>query len=215
MYACMYTYAHVQFHLEVENLSVSSGYENVAFHKPATQSSTYSHSANPVANKAVDGNTNGIFIHASTTHTNEEAGAWWQVDLGSDLYITAVTVYNRVDCCGDRLQNFDVILRNSHGTAVQRFSHGTGVQAIFVFKLAIPSQARFVKVQLQKTGFLQLAEVQVFSGMAHQPVSISLLVVLPFCLIVCPRIVIVIKLQEDIFNASYTMMMNIVFLIFT
>jgi hypothetical protein len=34
------------------------------------------------ASYAVDGNTNGEFLNSSTTHTNIEQGAWWQVDLG-------------------------------------------------------------------------------------------------------------------------------------
>jgi hypothetical protein len=36
-----------------------------------------------VAGYAVDGNTDGEFLNKSTTHTNDEQGAWWQVDLGS------------------------------------------------------------------------------------------------------------------------------------
>ena len=85
----------------------------------------------------MDGNTDGIFNRASTTHTLREAGAWWQVDLGSELYVTAVTVYNRADCCGDRLQNFDVILSNSFGTNVRRFTHGAGVQGILSSKCPV------------------------------------------------------------------------------
>lgn len=140
------------------------GFENIALNKQATQSSTYSHSANPVAGKAVDGGTSGIFSDASTTHTNKDAGAWWEVDLGSEFDITDVTIFNRIDCCGDRLQNFDVILRDSSGVEVHRFGQGTGVQDIFVFTLTSSSRARYVKVQLRGTEYLQLAEVQVFSG---------------------------------------------------
>jgi hypothetical protein len=36
-----------------------------------------------IAGSAVDGNTDGEFLNKSTTHTNYEQGAWWQVDLGS------------------------------------------------------------------------------------------------------------------------------------
>jgi hypothetical protein len=137
---------------------------NVAFQKPANQSSTLSHSVNPVAGKAVDGNINGFFTEGFTTHTNSEAGAWWEVDLGREFYITDVAIFNRIDCCEDRLQNFDVILSNSDGTEVRRFEHGLGEQEIFTFSLTQPSRARFVKVQLRGNGVLSLAEVQVFSG---------------------------------------------------
>jgi hypothetical protein len=36
-----------------------------------------------VAGYAVDGNTDGEFLNSSTTHTKDEQGAWWRVDLGS------------------------------------------------------------------------------------------------------------------------------------
>jgi hypothetical protein len=45
--------------------------------KPATQSSTYTYSIPVVAGYAVDGNTDGKFLDGSTTHTNDEQGAWW------------------------------------------------------------------------------------------------------------------------------------------
>jgi hypothetical protein len=34
-----------------------------------------------VAGYAVDGNTDGEFLNSSTTHTKDEQGAWWRVDL--------------------------------------------------------------------------------------------------------------------------------------
>jgi hypothetical protein len=48
-----------------------------------------------VGGYAVDGNTNGKFGNASTTHTNNEQGAWWQVDLGSKKKISQIIIYNR------------------------------------------------------------------------------------------------------------------------
>jgi hypothetical protein len=44
--------------------------------------STYRYS-DPVAGYAVDGNTDGKFLNKSTSTTEYEKGAWWQVDLGS------------------------------------------------------------------------------------------------------------------------------------
>jgi hypothetical protein len=55
---------------------------NLALGKPATQSSIYPHHIIAVAGYAVDGNTDGEFLNSSTTHTKDERGAWWQVDLG-------------------------------------------------------------------------------------------------------------------------------------
>jgi cyanophycinase-like exopeptidase len=48
-----------------------------------------------IAGSAVDGNTDGEFLNKSTTHTNDEQGAWWQVDLGSRKKISQIIIYNR------------------------------------------------------------------------------------------------------------------------
>jgi hypothetical protein len=40
--------------------------------------------------------------------TNDEQGAWWQVDLGSQKKISQIIIYNRTDCCVDRLSNYQV-----------------------------------------------------------------------------------------------------------
>jgi hypothetical protein len=45
-------------------------------------------SAQNVVQYILDGNTNGEFLNSSTTHTNIEQGAWWQVDLGGKKKIT-------------------------------------------------------------------------------------------------------------------------------
>ena len=33
---------------------------------------------------------------------------WWRVDLGQDELVTEVYLVNRGDCCGDRLDNFEI-----------------------------------------------------------------------------------------------------------
>jgi hypothetical protein len=64
-------------------ITVSVGTTNLALGKHATQSSTYLHAVFAVAGYAVDGNTDGKFLNKSTSTTEYEKGAWWQVDLGS------------------------------------------------------------------------------------------------------------------------------------
>jgi hypothetical protein len=50
----------------------------------------------------------GHFIAGSVTHTNAYPRQWWEVDLGRQSEISSVPLYNRVDCCQDRLTNFEV-----------------------------------------------------------------------------------------------------------
>ncbi|VVM24599.1 hypothetical protein BSPWISOXPB_4993 [uncultured Gammaproteobacteria bacterium] len=60
----------------------------------------------------MDGNTDGYFLNKSTTHTEYAQGAWWQVDLGSKKNIKQIIIYNRTDCCVNRLSNYQVSISN-------------------------------------------------------------------------------------------------------
>ena len=88
---------------------------NLSQGKVASQSST---SFNGLASRAVDGNTNGSYRAASTTHTATEAQPWWQVDLGSNSSITHINLYNRTDdCCRSRLSDFYVLISDTPFTS--------------------------------------------------------------------------------------------------
>ncbi len=83
------------------NTSVRSNF------RPATQSSTFEFAA---ASRAVDNNTDGRYNRNSVSHTNSNANAWWQVDLGSNWGIDNVVIFNRTDCCSSRLTNYTVFV---------------------------------------------------------------------------------------------------------
>ena len=141
----------------------ASGY-NLALGKPATESSTYTYSIPVAAGYAVDGNTDGEFLNGSTTHTNIEQGAWWQVDLGSKKNINEIIIYNRIDCCANRLSNYQVSISDKAD-----FSTHTYQQDFHVapnpktnIKLDAPGkQGRYVRIQLLDKNYLSLSEVQV------------------------------------------------------
>ena len=81
-------------------------YFSVALNKPAFQSSLWpDRSRNPIASKAVDGNSESNFFHSSCSHTDiTEDKPWWAVDLEAEYLVTSVTITNRGDCCGENLQ---------------------------------------------------------------------------------------------------------------
>ncbi|WP_158501608.1 discoidin domain-containing protein [Vitiosangium sp. GDMCC 1.1324] len=147
----------------------------VARGKPATQSSTY---GTAPASRAVDGNTEGQLGAGSVTHTNNDAAAWWQVDLGDTYDITEVRVWNRTDCCAERLQNFYVFVSTVAFTSNDpEVTKGQpGVKAYLVSGVGgspttasfYQTKGRFVRVQLRGTNYLSLAEVQVFGQPAHR-----------------------------------------------
>src|SRR6185369_7503168 len=108
----------------------------------------------------------------SVTHTNQEANAWWQVDLGGPSNIFSVGIYNRTDCCGTRLGDYWVFISNTpflasdtpatlQNRAGTFASHQTAAPAPFTSINAGSFQGRYVRVQLSDTDYLSLAEVQV------------------------------------------------------
>ncbi len=58
--------------------------------KPTTQSSTFQIHGG-VSDRAVDGNTNGDYWLGSCTHTDDQAKAWWTIDLQATYAIQKVT----------------------------------------------------------------------------------------------------------------------------
>ena len=66
-----------------------------------------------VASRAVDGNTNTRYNGNSCTHTHKDAGSWWKVDLQTEAVISKVKVWNRSDCCSNRLRGFEVRVGNA------------------------------------------------------------------------------------------------------
>jgi hypothetical protein len=139
--------------------------ENVALNKPATQSSTES---GEVASKAVDGNTYGNSI----THTRHENKPWWSVDLEGAHTVKKIKLFNRLNCCQDRLTNFKVILDRVGGSQLVLQPTVAGVQDVFTFPTSVSDVVR-VTVQLNGTNYLSLAEVQVF-GWKTQSASVKL-----------------------------------------
>lgn len=146
--------------------AVSTDPVNLAEGMPAIESST----RHADATVAVDGNTDGDFHNGSVTHTDTEHQPWWQVDLQTSQSVGDVVIYNRTDCCSDRLSNFDLLVSND-GRNWQSFPYpGTASAQVTI---AVDRTARFVRVQLNGSGALSLAEVQVMSGDGNLSRSMS------------------------------------------
>ena len=89
--------------LTMAEVQVFSNDINIAPSGKATQSSNY---PNSPAAKAIDGNHNGSF--ATCSCTTEQSGAWWELDLGKSTDIDSIVVWNRTDCCPERLDNTSI-----------------------------------------------------------------------------------------------------------
>ena len=135
--------------------------ENIAAHKPASQSSI---AYGGEASRAVDGNRDNAWSHRSVTHTDFQDHSWWKVDLEKEESVGIVRIYNRGD--GDvanRLSNFDVILLDKDGNEVTR-QHIDSLNNQPTIDVQFTGvNARYVKVELNNSKTpLSLAEVEVY-----------------------------------------------------
>jgi alpha-L-fucosidase 2 len=143
---------------------------NLALNKAASQSSTGWDGA---ASRAVDGNTDGSFWDGSVTHTEYDANAWWQVDLGSVGSLSQVELFNRTDFGSERLSNFYVFVSDVPftSTSLSATQAQAGVSSYHVAgpvgastSLSINRSGRYVRIQLAGTDYLSLAEVKVMGA---------------------------------------------------
>ena len=73
----------------------------------------------------------GDKLAGSNTYTQLR---WWEVDLGADECVSEVLIYNRIDCCSERLSNSIVTLRSQGGTTLKqiRIDDATGKAEILL-----------------------------------------------------------------------------------
>ncbi|MBI5757919.1 MAG: HEAT repeat domain-containing protein, partial [Planctomycetales bacterium] len=91
--------------LTLSEVEVFSGGNNIARKGRASQKNT-AHGGD--AAKAIDGGTGGIYGSGNLTHTEENTGnPWWEVDLGEEVPLDSIVIWNRTDGdLGERLNNF-------------------------------------------------------------------------------------------------------------
>ncbi|MES2832656.1 MAG: discoidin domain-containing protein [Pseudomonadota bacterium] len=150
--------------------------KNIALNKPATQSST---AYDGLASRAVDENTNGDFTLYSVTHTATERNAWLQIDLGTSQSIDMINVWNRTDCCADRLRDFWVFVSDQpfgQDDTAAMLKEKSGVWARAGFRPNPKSsvqtggiRGRYVRIQLPgnqpiEDSSLSIAEVEVMQS---------------------------------------------------
>jgi hypothetical protein len=148
---------------------------NLALGRPATQSSDL---FGGVAARAVDGNTSGVWSGNSVTHTNNNAQPWWQVDLGAVQQLQTVRLWNRTDCCANRLSNFYVLVSDVPfaSTGLSATLAQAGVSSYHTpgpagssVSVSVNRTGRYVRVQLAATDYLALAEVEVLGVAGATP----------------------------------------------
>jgi hypothetical protein len=136
------------------------------------------------AGRAADGNTGGTWANNSVTHTNLDSLAFWEVDTLSTHHIYGVELWNRTDCCSDRLADFYVFVSSSpistrktadilkdpkvvvtyfgpsKETPLTKAARGEVDRR--TIRAPISAFGRYVQVRLKNPGYLSLAEVKVW-----------------------------------------------------
>jgi hypothetical protein len=140
---------------------------NVAPLGTASASSELSGWLGGAAAKGIDGIINGDYYNpAGIVHTNAGPQEWWQVQLNQSYTINGIDLYNRTDCCSERLNNFTVSIF-SGGTQVftqtyQSFTPTISAPNVSGMHIDVANLVGDrVKVQLNGQDYLQLAEVSV------------------------------------------------------
>ena len=91
------------------------------------------------------------------THTNKGKN-FWEVNLGKERHINLVVVYNRIDCCQNRI-NGAIVWAGKHKCGTIHYRRN--IKSYFINCNGV--EASTVRVTLDKE-YLSLAEVQVFGG---------------------------------------------------
>ena len=145
---------------------------NLALNQSASQSSTYGDGDAAIAvNGNLDGTGGPWGPSATITHTQNQNQAWWQVDLGQQADIEKLVIYNRTDCCINRLRDFYVLVSDQpFGSAsLTDLLNSPLVQSTFHSgnpgtsgDVDIVATGRYVRIQ-QSSGTrpLHMAEVEV------------------------------------------------------
>ncbi|XP_061090490.1 fucolectin-1-like [Conger conger] len=154
----------------VKSCSVPPGFteENVALRGKATQSGLLpgSEVVFSLAANAIDGNRDPDFHHGSCAHTSIGHNSWWRVDLLRSYLITSVTITNRGDCCGDRINGTQILIGDSlehNGINNARCSKIETMRAGETKTFPCPGLmvGRYVTVHLPGKNYLHLCEVEV------------------------------------------------------
>jgi hypothetical protein len=149
---------------------------NIALGKPANQSSNHSDGTHN-AGKAVDGNLS-TFSHTD----NPGSDSWWKVNLEQSYSISRITIYNRQDCCQERLTKFYVQLIGADGNTVldEKYISSPVGDSITLTDWPQEVLAAYVQIYMPRRDFpvtyLHMAEVQVYGnylGMSIGPNCVS------------------------------------------
>jgi hypothetical protein len=110
-------------------------------------------------------------------HTNDDTYSWVQIELSQPQMVAGVELFNRADCCGDRLRNleiragFDPVPEGTTGDVLLTqnarvgYFPGPGVNGgTYEIMFATSQLVQFITLQLTDRNYLHFNEVKVIAG---------------------------------------------------
>lgn len=158
----------------LDTVECPSNTVNLALSGTATLSSTH---PNGDAFKANDGNTNGNWGSNSVIHSLGSTNTdWLTIDLGSIQLIDEIRIWNRTDCCSERLSNAYIMVSNNPFPANTNLSQSLSnsgfttqlgnTSGLTQITVAAAVTGRYVRLQLSGVyingGYLNIGEFQIF-----------------------------------------------------
>jgi hypothetical protein len=152
--------------------------ENVALNKPTAHSNDYP-GGSAGSGLAVDGNTSGNWwVDFSVSSTGWGAQPYWEVDLETTHTLEYINIYNRTDCCQDFLSDYYILVSDAPFISddLDEVLNQSGVTAYFRTEIAedptpitLGGIGRYIRIQLSGSGFVALAEVEIFGCISGDP----------------------------------------------
>ena len=84
---------------------------------------------------AINGNIQNDERWPNSACTSSPAGGWWEVDLGKEVNVKSIVVYNRPDCCQERLKGATLTLIDRNHTTVHSETLNSSRRQVFKIKL--------------------------------------------------------------------------------
>lgn len=132
--------------------------DNLALSGVATQSSTQSSYS---ASLAINDNVDGVLSNGSAAQTTQELNPWWQLDLGANDTIGSINLFNTTE--EGNLADFTVSIMDAQNNVTFTQSYTSAPDSLFTID-AGNVIGKVLKIQLNGTHSLSLAEVQVLKG---------------------------------------------------
>jgi hypothetical protein len=147
-------------------IAPAAGDQLISRHKPTSQSSDWIHQGPMVSSLANDGSYNqNVGTTPGTNNcaaTKDELYPWWQVDLQGDFAISLVKIWNRMNCCGERLSPLRIDLSDD-GYNFRTCGTLNGVSENGkIYSISCWGTGRFLRLTSMKQTWFQLCEVEVW-----------------------------------------------------